>query len=87
MDEHRLYLCPNWWISNFRRTARGSKVDDVKEAFASYGDKFQVIAVNDIAADDLSEHFKDVSAVIHTAAPMASALTGDDDAMLKVRAL
>ena len=62
-------------------------MDGIKLAFASYGDKFQAIAVNDIAADDLSEHFKDVGAVIHTAAPMASALTGHDDTMLKVRAL
>lgn len=60
-------------------------MEDVKQAFASYGDKFEVITVNDIAADDLSQYFKDIGAVIHTAAPMASALTGDDDTMLKVR--
>jgi hypothetical protein len=36
--------------------------------FASYGDKFEAVSVNDIAVDDISAHLK-FDALIHSAAP------------------
>jgi hypothetical protein len=54
----------------------------VREIFSSYGDRFQVLSVNDIAVDDISEHLKDVDAVIHAAAPLPG--KGDAKALLKV---
>lgn len=44
----------------------------MREFFAPYGDKFQAVLVNDIAVDDISEHLKDVDAVMHVAAPLPS---------------
>ncbi|KZP20199.1 NAD-P-binding protein [Athelia psychrophila] len=51
-----------------RGTARGPKVALSREIFSSYGDKFEVIAVNDTAKDDVSEAVQGVDAVIHAAA-------------------
>ncbi|KAH7913248.1 hypothetical protein BJ138DRAFT_1099615 [Hygrophoropsis aurantiaca] len=55
-----------------RGTARGAKVQLLKEGYASYGDRFEVVSVQDVAEDDITEHLKGVSAVIHTAAPLPS---------------
>jgi len=62
------------------RTARGAKIDLAKEMFASYGDKFEVVSVNDVAVDDISEQLQGVDAVMHTAAPLPS--KGDQKALL-----
>ena len=48
--------------------------------FSSYGDKFEVVSVNDVAVDDISEHLRGVDAVIHAAAPLPS--KGDQKALL-----
>ena len=48
----------------------------------SYGDKFEVVNVSDVAIDDISEHLKGVTAVIHTAAPLSS--RGDAKFILRV---
>jgi hypothetical protein len=50
--------------------------------FASYGDKFEAVLVNDIAKDDISGYLKGVDAVIHVAAPLPS--KGDQKALLNV---
>jgi hypothetical protein len=50
--------------------------------FASYGDKFEAVSVNDIATDDISEYLKGVDAVIHAAAPLPS--KGDQKALVNV---
>jgi nucleoside-diphosphate-sugar epimerase len=55
----------------------------VGEFFASYGDKFQAVLVNDIAVDDISEHLKGVDAVMHVAAPLPS--KGDAKTIVNVR--
>jgi hypothetical protein len=55
----------------------------VREFFASYGDKFQAVLVNDIAMDDISEHLKGVDAVMHVAAPLPS--KGDPKTIVNVR--
>jgi len=41
--------------------------------FGSYGDKFEVVSVDNLAVDNISEHLKGVDAVIHAAAPLPSA--------------
>jgi hypothetical protein len=64
------------------RTARGAKVPFVKEVFSSYGDKFEVVSVNDVAIDNISEHLNGVDAVIHAAAPLPG--KGDPQALLNV---
>jgi nucleoside-diphosphate-sugar epimerase len=63
-----------------RGTARGAKVALSQEMFASYGDKFEAVLVNDIAKDDISEYLKGVDAVMHVAAPLPS--KGDQKALL-----
>jgi nucleoside-diphosphate-sugar epimerase len=40
--------------------------------FASYGDKFEVVQVDDITVDDISEHLSGVDKVIHAAAALPS---------------
>lgn len=63
-----------------RGTARGAKIALAKEVFASYGNKFEAVSVNDVAVDDISEHLRDVDALIHAAAPLPS--KGDQKALL-----
>jgi len=55
-----------------RGTARAAKVSFTKNLFGSYGDKFEVVQVDDIAVDDISQHLKGVDKVIHAAAPLPS---------------
>lgn len=64
------------------RTARPAKVSSTKNMFASYGDKFEVVQVNDITVDDISEHLNGVDKVIHAAAALPSA--ADAKVILKV---
>lgn len=65
------------------RTARGSKIDIAKSAFAKYGSQFEVVDVNDIASDDIAVHLEGVSKVIHIAANLGSG-RGDTETVLKV---
>ena len=67
------------------RTARGAKIDLIKATFSSYGDKFEVVTVNDVAVHNLSDHLEGVDAVIHAAAPLPG--KGDPKALLNVRSL
>jgi len=64
------------------RTARGAKIVLASHVFASYGDRFEVVGINDVSTDDISQHLDGVTAVIHTAAPLAS--RGDAKFILKV---
>ena len=64
------------------RTARGAKIDLASHVFASYGDRFEVVGINDVSTDDISQYLDGVTAVIHTAAPLAS--RGDAKFILKV---
>lgn len=66
------------------RSARGAKVSMAAKMFAPYGDRVEIVNVNDIAVDDVSEHLLNVDAVIHSAAPMPTRVT-DIDALEKVR--
>ncbi|KAH7920152.1 NAD(P)-binding protein [Leucogyrophana mollusca] len=55
-----------------RGTARGAKLQLLKEGYASYGDRFEAVVIQDVAVDDITEQLKGVTAVIHTAAPLPS---------------
>ncbi|KZP16503.1 NAD(P)-binding protein [Athelia psychrophila] len=55
-----------------RGTARGVKIAQVKNAYASYGERFEVVEVNDVAVDDVSAYLIGVDAVMHTAAPLSN---------------
>ncbi|KAF7969594.1 hypothetical protein HWV62_26823 [Athelia sp. TMB] len=65
-----------------RGTARGAKVALAQEIFASYGDRFEVVAVNDIAKDDISAHLSGVNAVIHAAAALPSHYKSDIEVLV-----
>jgi hypothetical protein len=52
------------------------------EMFVSYGDKFQVVFVNGIAVNDVSEHLEGVAAVIHAVTPPPG--RGDAKTLLSV---
>ncbi|ETW81018.1 hypothetical protein HETIRDRAFT_440578 [Heterobasidion irregulare TC 32-1] len=58
-----------------RASARPKKVDYVKKGWASYGDKLEVVPIEDIVNGDFSEALKGVTAIVHVAAPLA--LAGD----------
>ncbi|KZP23508.1 NAD-P-binding protein [Athelia psychrophila] len=66
-----------------RGTARGPKVALSREIFASYGDKFEVVTVNDTAKDDISEIVRGVDAVIHAAAPLPSHYKGGIEELIQ----
>lgn len=53
----------------------------MKKQFEAYKN-FEVVDVADIAVDDVSEHLKGVSKVIHAAAPIAG--KGDTNHLLSV---
>ncbi|KAF7975887.1 hypothetical protein HWV62_8297 [Athelia sp. TMB] len=55
-----------------RGTARGAKLAQVKNAYASYGKQFEAVEVNDVAVDDVSAHLVGVDAIIHSAAPLSN---------------
>ncbi|THG93201.1 hypothetical protein EW145_g8441, partial [Phellinidium pouzarii] len=52
-----------------RAVARGAKVDLIKNAFA--GKAIEVVEIKDIIKDDLTPFFSGVSAIIHSASPLA----------------
>ncbi|KAA1470841.1 NAD(P)-binding protein [Dentipellis sp. KUC8613] len=52
-------------------TARSGKAPRVQAAYASFGDRFQIVVVDDLATDDLTEAFKGVDALIHVGSPLA----------------
>lgn len=49
-------------------TARGAKVSELRDAYARYGEQFEVISVTDIASDQFADALQSVDAVIHAAA-------------------
>ncbi|KAI0305657.1 hypothetical protein B0F90DRAFT_1916110 [Multifurca ochricompacta] len=66
-----------------RASARTPKVNIVKEGWLSYGHKFEVVAVDDLATGDLTDALKGVGAIVHVAAPLAMA--GPPDVVISVR--
>ncbi|KAJ7440351.1 hypothetical protein B0H11DRAFT_2353660, partial [Mycena galericulata] len=53
-----------------RAAARGTKADYLKSTYASYGDRFEIIKISDIAHDQFPEALAGVDAVIHSASPL-----------------
>ncbi|KAI0055423.1 NAD-P-binding protein [Artomyces pyxidatus] len=60
-----------------RGTARSTTAPRLQESYKSFGDRFQVAIVEDIATSDLSEAFKGVDAIIHVASPLAGAASAE----------
>ncbi|TFY78626.1 hypothetical protein EWM64_g5382 [Hericium alpestre] len=50
-----------------RGSVRSGKEDGLRSAYASYGEKFEVVVIDDIATSDLEPAFQGVRAVIHSA--------------------
>ncbi|KZT41443.1 NAD(P)-binding protein [Sistotremastrum suecicum HHB10207 ss-3] len=53
-----------------RAVVRRPKLAQMQEAYASYGNKVQVVAVDDIAHSDLRPVLRGVTSVIHVASPL-----------------
>lgn len=49
------------------RVVRSRKADALRKAYAKYGDKVDIVVIEDLARGDFTEALKGVSAVIHTA--------------------
>ncbi|TFY72044.1 hypothetical protein EVG20_g955 [Dentipellis fragilis] len=55
-----------------RGTARSQKIDKLRAAYKSYGDKFEAAVVDDVATSDWTDAFRDVRALIHIASPLGN---------------
>ncbi|KAK7692423.1 hypothetical protein QCA50_004048 [Cerrena zonata] len=64
-----------------RAIVRSGKGDQLKEAYAQYGDKFDTAVVDDFVNGDFTHTFQDVDAVIHAAAPMPTSIKSAEDAL------
>ncbi|KAF9032097.1 NAD-P-binding protein [Hymenopellis radicata] len=54
-----------------RGTARSAKIDSLKDAPIGKHPNFSLIAVDDVATDDLTQAMQGVASIIHTATPLA----------------
>ncbi|KAF5372662.1 hypothetical protein D9615_009868 [Tricholomella constricta] len=54
-----------------RATARGRRIEELKNSYAKFGDRFQVVDVPDLATAQFPEALEGVDGLIHTAAPLA----------------
>ncbi|KAF9643358.1 NAD(P)-binding protein [Thelephora ganbajun] len=52
-----------------RGVARSRKADTLRKAYAKYGDRVDIVVVEDLVKGDFTDALKGVSAVIHTASP------------------
>ncbi|KAA1467423.1 NAD-P-binding protein [Dentipellis sp. KUC8613] len=57
---------------NVRGTARSQKIDKLRAAYKSYGDKFEAVVVDDIALSDWTDALRGVRALIHIASPLGN---------------
>jgi len=55
---------------SFTRVARSRKADALKKVYAKYGDKVDIVVVEDLITGDFTDALKGVSAVIHVATPI-----------------
>ncbi|TFY69960.1 hypothetical protein EVG20_g2920 [Dentipellis fragilis] len=85
---------PLFYLSSFQvfmrayvgnRTARSAKAPRVKAAYASFGDRFDVALVDDLATSDLSGAFEGVDALIHVGSPLAGKAT--PEVLIKVNSI
>ncbi|KAF9458262.1 hypothetical protein BDZ94DRAFT_1271033 [Collybia nuda] len=61
-----------------RAAARGPKVSGLQKSYASFGDRFEAVAIDEIATDQFPGALKDVDAVIHSASPLAGRGTPEE---------
>ncbi|RDB17384.1 hypothetical protein Hypma_001850 [Hypsizygus marmoreus] len=53
-----------------RALLRGPKVAELRDRYASYGDRFEAVEISDIATDNFSDALKGVDAIIHSGTPV-----------------
>ncbi|KAJ6535062.1 hypothetical protein B0H19DRAFT_1184838 [Mycena capillaripes] len=53
-----------------RAAARGAKADHLQSSYASYGDRFEVVKIVDIAHDQFPEALVGVDGILHLASPL-----------------
>ncbi|KAJ6535066.1 hypothetical protein B0H19DRAFT_1184847 [Mycena capillaripes] len=53
-----------------RAAARGAKADHLQSSYASYGDRFEVVKIADIAHDQFPEALVGVDGILHLASPL-----------------
>ena len=53
------------------RTVRSRKAEALRKAYAKYGDRVDIVVVEDLIKGDFTNALKGVSAVIHAASPAA----------------
>ncbi|KAG5638422.1 hypothetical protein H0H81_012753 [Sphagnurus paluster] len=56
-------------------SARGRRVAELKESYARFGDRFQVVDIPDLAVGDFTAALQGVDGLIHAAAPLAGRAT------------
>jgi len=61
-----------------RGTARPAKVAAAQQGYASYGDKYEVVGIDDLIHGDFTDALKGVSGVIHVAAPLPGQMAPTD---------
>ncbi|KAI0074398.1 NAD(P)-binding protein [Panus rudis PR-1116 ss-1] len=64
-----------------RAIARSAKAPLLKEVYAPFGNKFEVVVEDDLVRGDLTEAVKGVDAVIHAAAPLPSRINSATEAL------
>ncbi|TFY81094.1 hypothetical protein EWM64_g2911 [Hericium alpestre] len=60
-----------------RGTVRSGKAQRVEDAYASFGDRFSVAIIDDLATADFTEAFKGADALIHAASPLAGSASAE----------
>ncbi|KAJ7575110.1 hypothetical protein C8J56DRAFT_1007805 [Mycena floridula] len=68
-----------------RAAVRNAKVQQIRVAYAKYGQNFEVVAISDIATDQFLEALKGVNAIIHVASPIPQ--KSNTEEMLNARTL
>jgi len=54
-------------IESSTRVVRSRKADALRKVYAKYGDKVDIVVIEDLIKGDFTDALKDVSAVIHVA--------------------
>ena len=57
-------------IESFTRVARSRKADALRKVYAKYGDKVDIVVIEDLVKGDFTDALKGVFAVIHVATPI-----------------
>ncbi|KAF5366892.1 hypothetical protein D9757_011386 [Collybiopsis confluens] len=62
-----------------RAAIRDSKAAQIRQTYQSYSSQLEVVSISDIATDQFPDALKGVTAVIHTAAPLALRVSSSEE--------